>query len=105
MKIRFADCAIDCDQYEFVRAGQHVDVQPKVWAFLRLLAENAHRVLPKDEILERLWPDVIVAEGSLQRLASLARTALGDEKLLRTIRGAIHAASVDRIRLILLIAA
>lgn len=87
MQLHFADCTIDCDQYEFVRAGQRVDVQPKVWAFLRLLAENAHRVLPKDEILERLWPDVIVAEGSLQRLASLARGALGDEGLLRTIRG------------------
>ena len=70
-----------------MRAGERVDVQPKVWAFLRLLAENAHRVVPKDEILERLWPDVIVAEGSLQRLASLARDALGDEERLRTIRG------------------
>ncbi len=87
MQLRFADCTIDCDRYEFVRAGQHIDVQPKVWAFLRLLAENAHRVLPKEEIVERLWPDVIVAEGSLQRLASLARIALGDEKLLRTLRG------------------
>ena len=87
MLLRFADCAIDCDRYEFVRAGARVDLQPKVWAFLRLLAENAHRVVPKDEILDRLWPDVIVAEGSLQRLASLARDALGDEEKLRTIRG------------------
>jgi pimeloyl-ACP methyl ester carboxylesterase len=87
VQLRFADCTIDCDQYEFIRAGQRIDVQPKVWAFLRLLAENAHRVLPKDEILDRLWPDVMVAEGSLQRLASLARGALGDEGLLRTIRG------------------
>ena len=87
MQLHFADCVIDCDRYEFVRAGQRIDVQPKVWAFLRLLAENAHRLLPKDEILERLWPDVIVAEGSLQRLASLARAALGDEGLLRTVRG------------------
>ena len=87
MQLRFADCALDCDRYEFVRAGERVDVQPKVWAFLRLLAENAHRVVPKDEILERLWPDVVVAEGSLQRLASLARDALGDEERLRTIRG------------------
>ena len=87
MQLRFADCAIDCDRYEFVRAGERVDVQPKVWAFLRLLAENAHRVLKKDEILERLWPDVVVDEGSLQRLASLARLALGDDELLRTIRG------------------
>jgi pimeloyl-ACP methyl ester carboxylesterase/DNA-binding winged helix-turn-helix (wHTH) protein len=87
VQIRFANCAIDCDRYEFLRAGQRVDVQPKVWAFVRLLAENAHRVLPKDEILARLWPDAVVAEGSLQRLASLARQALGDEALLRTIRG------------------
>ncbi len=87
MQLHFADCVIDCDRYEFLRAGQRIDVQPKVWAFLRLLAENAHRVLSKDEILERLWPDVNVAEGSLQRLASLARAALGDEALLRTLRG------------------
>ena len=87
MQLRFADCAIDCDRYEFVRAGERVDVQPKVWAFLRLLAENAHRVIKKDEILARLWPDVVVDEGSLQRLASLARDALGDEEMLRTIRG------------------
>ena len=87
MQLRFANCAIDCDRYELLRAGERVDVQPKVWAFLRLLAENAHRVLKKDEILARLWPDVVVDEGSLQRLASLARTALGDEDMLRTIRG------------------
>jgi pimeloyl-ACP methyl ester carboxylesterase/DNA-binding winged helix-turn-helix (wHTH) protein len=87
VQLRFADCSLDCDRYEFVRAGERVDVQPKVWAFLRLLAENAHRVLKKDEILERLWPDVVVDEGSLQRLASLARDALGDGEMLRTIRG------------------
>ncbi len=44
-------------------------------------------MVPKDEILSRLWPDVAVAEASLQRLASLARVALGDQALLRTIRG------------------
>jgi pimeloyl-ACP methyl ester carboxylesterase len=87
MELRFADCSLDCDRYAFVRAGQQVDVQPKVWAFLRLLAENAHRVLSKEEIIDTLWPDVLVAEGSLQRLASLAREALGRGDLLRTIRG------------------
>ena len=95
MQLHFAACVIDCDRYEFTRAGVRVDVQPKVWAFLRLLAENAHRVLPKDEILERLWPDVVVAEGSLQRLASLARAALGDETLLRTLRGVGYQLGVE----------
>lgn len=87
MQLRFADCEIDCDQYVFTRAGRRVDLQPKVWAFLRLLAENGDRVVPKDEILDALWPDVVVSEGSLQRLASLAREALGKGDLLRTIRG------------------
>lgn len=98
MLLRFADCTLDCDRFEFSRAGERVDLQPKVWAFLRLLAENPHRVLPKDEILDRLWPDVAVAEGSLQRLARLARVALGDEALLRTIRGVGYqlAAEVER---------
>ena len=95
MQIRFADCAIDCDQYEFLRRGERVDVQPKVWAFLRLLAENAHRVMSKHEILSALWPDVVVAEGSLQRLASLARDALGEDDLLRTIRGVGYQLAVD----------
>ena len=87
MQLHFADCVLDCDRYELLRGGERVDVQPKVWAFLRLLAENAHRLLTKDEILGRLWPDVTVSEASLQRLASLARDALGDESLLRTLRG------------------
>ena len=87
MQLHFADCVLDCDRYELMRAGERIDVQPKVWAFLRLLAENAHRLLTKEEILERLWPDVTVSEASLQRLASLARDALGDESLLRTLRG------------------
>ena len=99
MLLKFADCTLDCDRFEFSRAGERVDLQPKVWAFLRLLAENPHRVLPKDEILDRLWPDVAVAEGSLQRLARLARVALADEALLRTIRGVGYqlAAEVEQV--------
>jgi DNA-binding winged helix-turn-helix (wHTH) protein len=87
VQLHFADCVLDCDRYQLMRAGERVDVQPKVWAFLRLLAENSHRLLTKEEILEKLWPDVTVSEASLQRLASLARDALGDEALLRTLRG------------------
>jgi pimeloyl-ACP methyl ester carboxylesterase len=56
-------------------------------------------VVPKDEILDALWPDVVVAEASLQRLASLARAALGDDALLRTMRGVGYqlAADVERV--------
>jgi pimeloyl-ACP methyl ester carboxylesterase len=36
-------------------------------------------VVGKDELLERLWPDAVVLEASLQRSVSQARAALGDE--------------------------
>jgi DNA-binding winged helix-turn-helix (wHTH) protein len=87
MQLSFARHVIDCERFELCCEGARVDVQPKVWSFLRLLAENAHRVVSKDEIQSRLWPDVAVTESSLQRLASLARAALGDGELLRTVRG------------------
>lgn len=95
MELRFADCSIDCDQYTFSRADERIDLQPKVWAFLRLLAENFNRVVPKNEILDHLWPEVVVSEASLQRLASIAREALGDAELLRTIRGVGYQIAVD----------
>ena len=76
--------------YELRRGEERLDVQPKVLAFLRLLAQNANRTIPKDEILDALWPDVAIAEASLQRIASLARHALtvdDDTELIRTVRG------------------
>jgi pimeloyl-ACP methyl ester carboxylesterase/DNA-binding winged helix-turn-helix (wHTH) protein len=89
MRLRFADFTLDCDRFELRRGGRRLETQPKVWAFLRLLAENSQRALSKDEIFATLWPDVVVSEGSLQRLASVARQLLGPDagRLLRTIRG------------------
>src|SRR4029079_17480135 len=41
--------------------------------------EHRDRVVGKAELLERLWPDAVVLEGSLQRSVSQARAVLDDE--------------------------
>lgn len=56
--------------------GAQQPVQPRVFELLAYLAHNAGRVVPKDELMDVLWPNVIVTESSLQRAASLARRAL-----------------------------
>jgi pimeloyl-ACP methyl ester carboxylesterase len=88
MRLHFAGLTLDCAQFELRRGGERLETQPKVWAFLRLLAENPQRVLTKDEIFAVLWPEVVVSEASLQRLASVARQLLGEDAgILRTVRG------------------
>jgi DNA-binding winged helix-turn-helix (wHTH) protein len=56
MRLAFAGHVVDCDRFELRRGDQRIDVQPKVFAFLRLLAEQAHRTIPKDETRDALWP-------------------------------------------------
>jgi DNA-binding winged helix-turn-helix (wHTH) protein len=75
---RFPSFEIDEPARE-LRAGSRVlALQPRVFDLLVYLAKNRGRVVPKDELLDTLWADVTVADGSLQRAVSLARAALAE---------------------------
>jgi pimeloyl-ACP methyl ester carboxylesterase/DNA-binding winged helix-turn-helix (wHTH) protein len=76
---RFAGFELDLDARELRRGGEIVALQPQVLALLVYLVEHRERAISKHELLERLWPDAVVTEASLQRAMSLLRTALGDE--------------------------
>ncbi len=78
---------------------REVALRPKSYELLRVLVENAGRLVPKDELFERVWPDVVVNEDSLARCMSDVRRALGDgeQRLIRTIprRGYLFCADVS----------
>lgn len=67
--------------------GQRVELRPRSYAVLRLLAENAGRLVAKDDIMERVWDDVAVTEDSLTQCIADIRKAIGDEerRVLRTV--------------------
>ncbi len=56
--------------------GRELALQPKVFELLVYLVHRRTQVVPKDELLDALWADVTVTEGSLQRAVSLLRAAL-----------------------------
>ena len=91
MLYRFAEFELDLDQYELRRNGEPVELQPKVIEVLRYLLEHSDRMVPREELLDRLWPEVAVGEAVLTRAVSAARRALGEqereEEIIRTIRG------------------
>jgi len=76
--LTFGPYQLDEDAWELRYAGRVVRVQPKVLELLTYLVRHRHRVVPKQELLAALWPDVVVSPGSLMRAVSLARRALGD---------------------------
>ncbi len=75
---RFARFEIDANTREIRAAGHVLTLQPRVFELLLYLAVHRDRVVPKDELLDRVWPGVIVTDASLQRAISLARSALAE---------------------------
>lgn len=76
MIYRFNDFELDAGRRELRLRGNPVEIQPKVYDLLLHLVQNADKVLSKDDLLEALWPGVVVADGVLHRAVSLARAAL-----------------------------
>jgi len=89
MRLGFGDFVVDFPARELRRAQSRVHVEPKALDFLELLIQSRPRVVPKAEILERLWPSTFVSESSLSRLAAELRAALGDDarspRFIRTV--------------------
>ena len=77
---------LDADELRSA-AGQHVDIRPRSLAVLRLLAENAGRLVSKDDIITAIWGNVVVTEESLIRCIADIRKAIGDRdrRIVRTM--------------------
>ena len=74
----FGEFRLDEAERRLTRAGRPVALAPKTFDLLVLLVERPGRLVRKDEIMQRLWPDTIVEEGTLARHVSSLRGALGD---------------------------
>ena len=68
-------------------SGEHVDLRARSYAVLRLLAENAGRIVAKDEIISKVWDDVSVTDDSLTQCITDIRKAIKDDerRVLRTV--------------------
>ena len=75
----FGPFQIDKLNHVLLRDGETLPLKPKVFDTLLLLVENRGRVLDKDELLSRLWPDTVVEESNLSQNVYLLRKVLGDE--------------------------
>jgi TolB-like protein/tetratricopeptide (TPR) repeat protein len=75
---QFGDFCLDAtERLLYRRGGGVVPLKPKVVETLELLVLGRGRLLGKDELMERLWPDAFVEESNLAQYVYLLRKVLG----------------------------
>jgi DNA-binding winged helix-turn-helix (wHTH) protein/serine/threonine protein kinase/tetratricopeptide (TPR) repeat protein len=75
---RFADCELDERRRELRVRGSPVDIEVKPLEVLHQLLLHAGEVVTKAELLETVWTDLTVVDGSLATAVSKLRKILGD---------------------------
>src|SRR5690242_8220587 len=87
--LEFGTYRVDREQRLLTKQNEVIPLAPKVFETLLALVESGGRMLEKEALLKRIWPDAFVEEGSLARNISTLRKALGegpqDQKYIVTV--------------------
>jgi DNA-binding winged helix-turn-helix (wHTH) protein/TolB-like protein/Flp pilus assembly protein TadD len=77
---RFDNFRLDVRNRELLCDGRPVTLPAKAFDMLVVLIENGGRLIEKDELFNRVWPNQIVEESNLTVQVSAIRKALGERK-------------------------
>jgi len=84
----FGQFCLDLRRRELLADGVHIPVGNRALDVLLVLIEAHGKLVTKDELLSRVWPNTIVEENTLQFQISMLRKALGkDRDFIRTASG------------------
>jgi DNA-binding winged helix-turn-helix (wHTH) protein len=79
VKVTFDGIVFDSDTRIVTRDGASLHLSPKAFDLLEMLVRARPRVVRKGEIVDTLWPDVLVEEANLRNLVAEIRAAIGDD--------------------------
>lgn len=87
----FLGYLLDGDARELTLDGKAIELEPKAFELLLLLAARPTHAFTKDELAEALWPGRIVGDSSIAQCVRKARQAVGDnagdQRVIKTIHG------------------
>jgi TolB-like protein/DNA-binding winged helix-turn-helix (wHTH) protein len=95
----FAEFEVDLKRGSLTHGGEEIALRPKSFAMLLYLLERAGELVSRDEMLDAVWPDVVVTDDSIAQCLIELRRALGDDQrtMIRTVprRGLIFEVPVQ----------
>jgi predicted ATPase/DNA-binding winged helix-turn-helix (wHTH) protein len=90
-EISFGPFQLRASQRLLTRDGVAIELGARAYDILLALASAPNEVISKEELIARVWPGVLVEEGSLRFHMNSLRKALGDGKdgvrLIKTLSG------------------
>src|SRR3954454_18905232 len=82
----FGRFRLDVEERRLLRGSEEIRLRGKPFDTLRVLVENAGRLIRKDELMQAVWPDTIVEENNVDHCISQLRKYLGkDEHYIETV--------------------
>lgn len=89
MAYRFGPFLYDAASRGLLRSGEEIPLTHKSRELLLLFLHNPGRLLTREEITEKVWPDLAVTDDAIRFQIAELRKALGGEgeAFIRTIRG------------------
>ena len=87
--LQFAHCELDTDRRNLRVNGVSTAIEPRPYDLLVHLIGQRHRVVSRQELLEKVWPGRSVSSSALERAVMKLRRSLGDAShapLIRTVQ-------------------
>lgn len=76
----FGPFQLDLAERRLLQAGKPIPLTPKALQTLLVLIENQGRVVEKNDLMNRIWPDTFVEEATLAQNVFTLRKQLGDDR-------------------------
>ena len=76
----FGPFQLDPAERRLLQDGKPVPLTPKAFQTLLVLVENQSRVVDKEDLLKKVWPDTYVEEATLAQNVFTLRKQLGDDR-------------------------
>jgi len=84
-KYFFSTYALDVDERRLLRDNEDLRLRGKLFDTLRVLVENAGKLVRKDAFMESVWPDSVVEENNLDYCISQLRKLFHPSKYIETV--------------------
>jgi len=87
----FGEFTLDGRLYQLQRSGEVVVVEPQVFKLLAYLIAHRDRVVTRDELFDKLWPEQVIGDAALTYCVAKARKAVRDtgtqQRIIKTVHG------------------
>ena len=84
-KYLFGSYLLDVDERRLLRDNEEIRLRGKLFDTLRVLVENAGKLVRKDAFMESVWPDSVVEDNNLDYCISQLRKLLHPAKYIETV--------------------